>query len=329
MDTTRMAVPEARWNDRVRRRLWTRVMRRDAQQNMRDRTTSKDMNKFLPKIQNGLKCIHESRIRIEEIMIQAPNAIESEQMRQLIQSVKDNIKDIYIAVDQADKQATLTHTAVIKKLRNDLIKEELAIDKVLVDEPKVAQTPASRQSLSRKLFGSGKGKAKIEEKTIDIPPPLSNEILSEEKSDGTSPFPPTLPMLSNGVKGGRGSFNPSILPSTNKELPSWADDNDNDGVFVDRTMHELIIEQRLKAVDEATIMQEIVNERNEEITKVHKGIVEINEMFVDLSKIVKHQQTEIDRIFENVDDSNARAKEAFENIVNANRLQKTGNCNIQ
>ena len=46
-------------------------------------------------------------------------------------------------------------------------------------------------------------------------------------------------------------------------------------------------------------------------------------------KIVKHQQTEIDRIFENVDDSNARAKEAFENIVNANRLQKTGNCNIQ
>ena len=327
MDTTRMAVPEARWNDGVRRRLWTRVMRREAQSNIRDRTTSKDMNKLLPKIQNGLKCIHESRIRIEEIMIQAPNAIESEQMKQLIQSVKDNIKDIYIAVDQADKQATLTHTAVIKKLRNDLIKEELAIDKVLVDEPKVTQVPTSKPSFSRKLFGSGKGKPKIEEKVIDIPPPLSPDLLlTEEKSDGAPSYPPSLPMLSNGVKGGRGSFNPSILPTT-KELPSWADDND-DGVFVDRTMHELIIEQRLKAVDEATIMQEIVNERNEEITKVHKGIVEINEMFVDLSKIVKHQQTEIDRIFENIDDSNARAKEAFENIVNANRLQKTGNCII-
>ena len=308
MDTDRVPVPDPRWNDKVRRRLWTRVMRREAQTNFRERTTSKDMNKLLPKIQAGLKCIHESRVRIEEIMMKAPEAAETEEMQNLIQSVKANIKDIYIAVDQADNQATVTHTAVIKKLRNDLIKEELAIDKVLIDkdEPKVS----TKTITSKKYFGLGKAK-KVEEKTEvkveDIPPPMA-------------------PVLSSGVTGGRGAFNPSILAPPNNGAPSWAKDDVDDGIFVDRTMHELIIEQRLKAIDEATIMQEIVNERNEEITKVHKGLVEINEMFVDLSKIVKHQQAEIDRIFDNVDDSNARAKEAFDNIVNANRLQKTGNC---
>lgn len=309
MDNNRIPIPDPRWNDKVRRRLWTRVMRREAQTNIKERTTSRDMNKLLPKIQAGLKCIHESRVRIEEIMTQAPEAAATEQMQNLIQNVKDNIKDIYIAVDQADNQATLSHTAVIKKLRNDLIKEELAIDKVLIDkdEPKVSQQP-----VSKKYFGFGKSKKveeKVEVKTEDIPPPT-----------------PT-PRLSNGVTGGRGAFNPSILATPNT-VPTWAKDDVDDGVFVDRTMHELIIEQRLKAVDEATIMQEIVNERNEEITKVHKGLVEINEMFVDLSKIVKYQQAEISSIFENVDDSNARAKEAFDNIVHAERLQKTGQCII-
>ena len=179
-----------------------------------------------------------------------------------------------------------------------MIKEELAIDKVLIDkdEPKVSQ----QASPSKKYFGFGKGKKaeeKVETKIEELPPPVATR-------------------LSNGVTGGRGAFNPSILaPPDNKAVPTWAKDDVDDGIFVDRTMHELIIEQRLKAVDEATIMQEIVNERNEEITKVHKGLVEINEMFVDLSKIVKHQQAEINSIFENVDDSNARAKEAFENIV--------------
>ena len=313
MDLNRVPVPDPRWNDKIRRRLWTRVMRREAQ-SFRERTTSRDMNKLLPKIQAGLKCIHESRVRIEKIMAQAPEAAETEQMQTLIQSVKDNIKDIYIAVDQADNQSTLSHTAVIKKLRNDLIKEELAIDKVLIDkdEPKVSQ----QTTPSKKYFGFGKGKKaeeKIENKIEELPPP-----------------PVVVTRLSNGVTGGRGAFNPSILapPPDNKAVPTWAKDDVDDGIFVDRTMHELIIEQRLKAVDEATIMQEIVNERNEEITKVHKGLVEINEMFVDLSKIVKHQQAEINSIFENVDDSNARAKEAFENIVTAERLQKTGNCII-
>ncbi len=102
----------------------------------------------------------------------------------------------------------------------------------------------------------------------------------------------------------------------------------NDGVFVDRHQHELMIEQRLKPVDEATVMAEIIEERAVEIQKIHKGIVEVNEMFADLSKFVKGQQGEIDAIFQNADEAAAKTKEAFEQVVQASQLQKDGNCAI-
>lgn len=86
--------------------------------------------------------------------------------------------------------------------------------------------------------------------------------------------------------------------------------------------------QKLRPVDEATVMQELIEERAQEISKVHKGIVEVNEMFVDLSRIVKEQEIEIDTIFQNVDESHVKTKEAFAHIVNAERLQRDGNCAI-
>jgi hypothetical protein len=43
-------------------------------------------------------------------------------------------------------------------------------------------------------------------------------------------------------------------------------------------------------VDEATVMQSIIDEREVEIKKIHKGIVQVQDMFVDLSRIVKEQQ---------------------------------------
>jgi syntaxin 7 len=93
-------------------------------------------------------------------------------------------------------------------------------------------------------------------------------------------------------------------------------------------MHELMIEQRLRPVDEATVMQEIIDERTIEINKVNKGLIEVQEMFADLSRIVKEQQIEIDTIFENCEESNAKTKEAHSNVLEANRLQKEGFCTI-
>lgn len=49
-------------------------------------------------------------------------------------------------------------------------------------------------------------------------------------------------------------------------------------------------------------------------------------MFKDLSEIVKQQQVEIDKIFENADVANAKTKDAVKHIMRAEELQRTGNC---
>ena len=51
-------------------------------------------------------------------------------------------------------------------------------------------------------------------------------------------------------------------------------------------------------------------------------------MFADLSRIVKEQQLLIDTIDDNVDESHAKTLDAYDNIVQANILQKEGNCII-
>ena len=79
-------------------------------------------------------------------------------------------------------------------------------------------------------------------------------------------------------------------------------------------------------MDEATVMQSIIDERSVEIEKVHRGIVQVQEMFLDLSKLVKEQQVEIDLIFENTEQSHAKTKEAFQHIVKADEYQRNGNC---
>ena len=106
------------------------------------------------------------------------------------------------------------------------------------------------------------------------------------------------------------------------------DPGNNDGVFVDRHQHELMIEQKLKPVDEATIMQEIIEERAVEIEKMNKGIIEVNDMFVDLSRIVKEQQFEINSIFQNAEESAAKTQEAYQQVVQANAYHQNGNCII-
>jgi syntaxin 7 len=102
----------------------------------------------------------------------------------------------------------------------------------------------------------------------------------------------------------------------------------DEGLFVDQTMHERLIMQRLQPVNEAEVLSEIVQERNQEIGKLHKGIVEINEMFVDLSRIVGEQGLLIDSIWINLDEGNAKTKEGLVNIAKAASLQRGGNCVI-
>lgn len=130
--TNRRPKTEKLWKDRARRRLWCRIMRREA-------GLSRNPDIALPKIQHGLSSIHTARMRIEEIMTEAPEAAGNEQMQSLVQSVRKNIIEISGALDQIEKQqqssrgvggssggGSSTQMAVIKKLRNDLAKEEVS-----------------------------------------------------------------------------------------------------------------------------------------------------------------------------------------------------------
>lgn len=89
-----------------------------------------------------------------------------------------------------------------------------------------------------------------------------------------------------------------------------------------RSAQEQVILDKLIPVDEATVQAHIIEERAEAIEQIHKGLVEINDMFTDLSKLIKDQEVEVTTICDNADESNARTEEAFNQILEANRLQQ-------
>ncbi len=59
------------------------------------------------------------------------------------------------------------------------------------------------------------------------------------------------------------------------------------------------IVQKLIGKDEASVMQELIDERSVAIEEIHKGLVEVNKMFKDLSDIVKDNQVQNSIIFIN------------------------------
>lgn len=51
-------------------------------------------------------------------------------------------------------------------------------------------------------------------------------------------------------------------------------------------------------------------------------------MFTDLSRFIKNQQGDVEVILSNTEESRARTAEAFNQIIEANRLQQEANCII-
>lgn len=132
--------PEQSYSTKARRRLWTRIMRREIG------VKATEITKVLPKIQAGLSSINATRKKIEEIMKYSPAASESDEMRLLVTTVYRNIQEILSIIDQAEKQIALPNTnnnnvisrptnlqpqlpnpAVLKKLRNDVLREQVCI----------------------------------------------------------------------------------------------------------------------------------------------------------------------------------------------------------
>ena len=65
-------------------------------------------------------------------------------------------------------------------------------------------------------------------------------------------------------------------------------------------------------------------ERVEQIEAMNKGIVEVQEAFTDLNRLVRQQSVDIQAIFENTEESAEKSKAGLESIRKAERLQREG-----
>ncbi len=283
LNEKRKTKTEKLWSDKARRRLWTRIMKRDVH------GVKTDLTKLMPKIQAGLKGLQSARIRIEEIVKHHPDSIQSEQMQDLVTSVKSNISDINKYLDQVENSQTASsssHAAVIKKLRNDVTREEIAIDRALYPNSTTTNVSSSvgrvgsnnRGSVSsgfvplRKL-GSNNGSFGNNRRGS-----LRHNTTGGEQQGGDSGSGDTVVASSFGVgsynnsavKSGRAdAFDPFVLGNNSKSNS----DGLEDGMFIERSVEERRIIEKLKVVEESDIMAEIIEERSEEIMKVHKVIL--------------------------------------------------------
>lgn len=284
---------EAMWS-RARRRLWTRIMRREPH------VKATDMTKLLSKVQMGLGSIHAARVKIEEIMRQAPEAAESDQMRSLVTSVNRNIADILGVLDQAEKQGELDPTsgmkssAVLKKLRNDVLKEQYAIEKAL--EPSSTITSSAPIPLNNGMrngsmttrtsftsafsnpnnqvngsFSSGsyasnsfipgsfsnnsssfRSNRTLPSNSFSAVNSVTNNLRNRgsmvDAPDESKDLKQEMNGFSNNFSSGKsqvksgsaGAFDPTIFRNNNAVM---GDNNPDDGDFVDRTTHDMIIAQ--------------------------------------------------------------------------------------
>lgn len=133
--------PEKLWNDKSRRRLWVRTMRREMSAGIGSPGTpnGNKVTDVIEKVRNGLATIHQARVKIEQTMLADPNAVSSEKRNHLIMAVRKNVDDISGMLEHAEEKssagksgsnkATIT---MLGKLRRDCEKEKDAIEKALL-----------------------------------------------------------------------------------------------------------------------------------------------------------------------------------------------------
>ena len=99
-----------------------------------------------------------------------------------------------------------------------------------------------------------------------------------------------------------------------------------DGDFVDRGVHEYLIEQKFVVIDEGAVNSEIIEERAVDIDRINVAIVELHGMYQDLSVLVKEQEAFVDAIVQNVEESHHKTELATGQITEARKLQRQSQC---
>jgi len=90
------------------------------------------------------------------------------------------------------------------------------------------------------------------------------------------------------------------------------------------------LEQQQMLIQRDQLQQEIMQEREDEIRKINKGMHQVNQIYKDLAHIVGEQQEHIDQIEDKMEDSKTAAQSGLEQIHKANEKHGAGaaNCAI-
>ena len=292
--------PEKKWNDKSRRRLWVRIMRREALHG--GRTNSGSGQGMLDRVKSGLATIHNARLKIEQTMKSDPDSVSASKRNDLIISVRKNVEDISSMLQQAEQQQQTTNgtsskcstISVLQKLRRDCEKEKDAIEAALqLNQKNQGGLPGRDRSATvnalaledgepqfTRLNKSNKTGSFIVPKANTPVPPVTvfgNNNLIRNTSAVRNSTNMTSTTGGGGavtggssktvVQGGKGAntFSLDKLVSTNTDLTP---DEIRDGHYMSETLQTKLIEQKLMGKDEATVMQELIDERNLAIDEV-------------------------------------------------------------
>ncbi|XP_072948097.1 syntaxin-16 [Epargyreus clarus] len=106
------------------------------------------------------------------------------------------------------------------------------------------------------------------------------------------------------------------LPSTSAQTYQ-EDDKNLDGMFQKQAMSQ---KQLMLMQEENTKM---VAEREEEVNKIVRSIVDLNDVFKDLAHMVHEQGTVLDRIDYNIEQTQVQVQEGYKQLQKAERYQRT------
>ncbi len=358
---SRVSRGEAKWSDKARRRLWYRLMKREVKKAI-------EIRKAIPRIQENLSSVHDTRLKIEGLIGQSAKSAESPELQELVEKVTGNIYDLLDALDQleeangnGDTMESKRYIAVLKKLRNDCLREEDALLKAAgkkgllggvrqrgaaggtervsrpskrgfiggtgangryVQPPPDAEDNKTSRTSFTSIGSSGKGnkKGELNLPVRDVTDYPSHGGDLENKQGGGIAL--ARSPGGGGTLGASGASRGALASSVFMNDRSGRSSAEGD--FVPRDTNELMIEQKLVPVDEATLMQELIDERVEQIEAMNKGIVEVQEAFTDLNRLVRQQSVDIQAIFENTEESAEKSKAGLESIRKAERLQREG-----
>jgi len=85
-----------------------------------------------------------------------------------------------------------------------------------------------------------------------------------------------------------------------------------------------IFEQQQMLIQRDQLQQEIMQEREDEIRKINKGMHQVNQIYRDLAHIVGEQQDHVDQIEDKMEESKTAAQSGLEQIHKANERHGTG-----